>query len=175
MRRYQGRVYALAYHYVGDADEARDLAQETFVRVYEQIGKFAGPTFLPWLLRLARNLCIDRLRRRKTRPPASDVPVEGEGPAIPAPGPSPEQAWLTDATKRLVYTALAKMIGPAREMILLKEIEGLNLKEIAEMLQVPVGTVKSRANRARVELAQRVLELDPSYGARSRTDPRGMR
>ena len=60
-------------------------------------------------------------------------------------------------------------------MILLKEIEGLKVKEIAEMLQVPVGTVKSPANRARLELARRVLEIDPSYGARSRTGPRGMR
>ena len=60
-------------------------------------------------------------------------------------------------------------------MILLKEIQGLSLKEIAEMLQVPVGTVKSRSNRVRVELARRVLEIDPSYGAGNRTDPRGMR
>ena len=160
VRQYQGRVYALAYHYVHDPDEARDLAQEAFLPVYEQLGKFDGPAFLPWLLRLTRNLCIDRLRRRKSRPPTSDVPVEGDSPAVAAPGPSPEQAWLRDAATRLAYTALAKMSGPARELIVLKEIVGLSLKEVAATLRVPVGTVKSQADRARVELAQRVLELE---------------
>ena len=79
VRTFQGRVYALAYHYVRDADAARDLAQEIFVRVYQKIDTFSGQAFLPWLLRLARNLCIDRLRRIKARPPAHDVPVEDDG------------------------------------------------------------------------------------------------
>lgn len=165
VRSYQGRVYAVGYHYVRDADEARDLAQEVFVHVYRQIAKFKGDAFLPWLLRLTRNLCIDRLRRQKARPPLSDVPVEQNGWAIADPRPGPEEAWLTDRRKRLVYDALGNMSGLNREIILLKEIQGLNFKEIAEMLQLPIGTVKSRSNRARVELARQVLALDPSYGA----------
>jgi RNA polymerase sigma-70 factor (ECF subfamily) len=113
---------------------------------------------------MARNSAIDRLRRRKARPPASDLPVD-ESTHLPAPGPSPEDAWLSDARKRLVYRALDRMSEQNREMILLKEIQGMNLNEIAEMLGVPIGTVKSRSNRARLELAKRVVELDPSYGA----------
>jgi RNA polymerase sigma-70 factor (ECF subfamily) len=166
VRDHQGRAYAVAYHYVRNQDVARDLAQEAFVRVYQKLDSYAGQDFLPWLIRLVRNLCIDHLRRRKARPPLSDVPAEDSdvGRAIPDRGPGPEELWLTDTRKRLVYDALRRMTGPDREMILLKEIQGLKFREIAELLDLPVGTVKSRSNRARVELAQQVLKLDPSYG-----------
>lgn len=164
VRRYQSRVYAVAFHYMRDADEARDLAQDVFIKVYRNLNSFTGEGFLPWLLRLTRNGAIDRLRRKKARPPATDVPVE-DGMQLPATGPSPEDAWVTDARKRLVYRALDRMSEQNREMILLKEIQGLNINEIADLLGVPVGTVKSRSSRARLELARRVVELDPSYGA----------
>jgi RNA polymerase sigma-70 factor (ECF subfamily) len=164
VRQYQARVYAVAVHYLRDADEARDLAQDVFVKVYRNLDSFTGEGFLPWVLRMARNSAIDRLRRRKARPPSSDLPVD-ESSNLPAPGPSPEDAWLSDARKRLVHRALGRMSEQNREMILLKEIQGMNLNEIAEMLGVPIGTVKSRSNRARLELARRVVELDPSYGA----------
>jgi RNA polymerase sigma-70 factor (ECF subfamily) len=163
VRRFQARVYAVAYHYLRDADEARDLAQEVFVKVYRGLGSFTGGSFLPWLLRTARNGAIDRLRRRKARPPATDIPIE-ETSRLPAAGPSPEEAWLTDVRKRLVHQALDRMSDQGREMILLKEIQGLNLREISNLLDLPVGTVKSRSSRARLELARRVVELDPSYG-----------
>ena len=164
VRTYERRVYAVAFHYVRDRDEARDLAQETFVRVYQKIGSYKGGGFLPWLLRVVRNLCVDHLRRRKARPPTSDVPFEQASGFIADPGPGPEQAWLGDTRKRLVYDALRRITGRSREMILLKEIQGLKLQEVADLLELPIGTVKSRSNRARVELAQQVLKLDPSYG-----------
>ena len=82
---------------------------------------------------------------------------------MPDTAPDPEQSWVTDAKKRLVYDALRQLNGQAREMILLKDIQGLQLKEIAEMLGLPLGTVKSRSNRARVELARQVIAIDPSY------------
>ena len=177
VRTYQGRVYAVAYHYVRNTDDARDLAQEAFIRVYQKVGGFTGQDFLPWLIRVVRNLCVDHLRRRKARPPLSDVPVEEGGVTISDPGPSPEELWLTDSRKRLVYDALSGMTGQDREIILLKEIQGLKFREIASMLELPIGTVKSRSNRARVELAQRVLKLDPSYAspAKSRTEDAPMR
>ena len=165
VRRHQGRVHAVAYHYVRDGDAARDLAQEAFVRVYEKLESCKGEEFLPWLIRLVRNLCIDHLRRRKARPPLSDIPIdEATGVAAVAdPRSGPEEVWLTDRRKRLVYDAMNSLKGQDREMILLTEIQGLKFREIAELLQLPVGTVKSRSNRARVELAQQVLKLDPSY------------
>ena len=151
VREYQGRVYATAYHYLRDSEEARDLAQEAFVRVYRQLDKFAGGAFLPWLLRLTRNLCIDRTRRVKARPPASDIPAD-EAHDLADGGPGPEAAWLTDTRKRLVHRAMGQLSETNREMILLKEIQGLSLPEIAEMLGIPIGTAKSRSNRARIEL-----------------------
>ena len=146
-----------------DSEEARDLAQEIFLRLYERIRTFEGGNFTAWMLRLARNLCIDRLRRRNARPPATDVDV-GSGLELPAGGPDPEQSWINDSRKQLIYRAMGRLSEQHREVILLKEIQGLELQEIADLLQTPLGTVKSRSNRARVELARRVLALDPALG-----------
>jgi RNA polymerase sigma-70 factor (ECF subfamily) len=99
----------------------------------------------------------------KARPPRSDVPVE-DGPQLPDPSPDPEDNWMADQRKRLVYAALAQVSEPNREMILLKEIQGLNLQEIAALLAIPLGTVKSRSNRARLELARAIITLDPTAG-----------
>ena len=170
VRRCQGRVYGLAYHYLGSAEDARDVAQEAFVRVYRQLASFEGDRFMAWLLRITRNLCIDQLRRRKTRPPAEDVRADAGGDTAPRDAaPSPEQAWLADARRRLVHQALQRLDGANREVILLKDIQGLRLDEIADLLGLPIGTVKSRAHRARLELARQVVAIDPSYADAPRT------
>ena len=167
VRSCQGRVYALAYHYLGGVEQARDLTQEVFVRIYQQLGTYEGNGFMAWLLRITRNLCIDQIRRRKARPPAEDLLAEDNEWAMPDTAPDPEQSWRRDGKKRLVYDALRQLNGPSREMILLKEIQGLKFKEIAEMLGLPIGTVKSRSNRARVELARQVVAIDPSYASQA--------
>jgi RNA polymerase sigma-70 factor (ECF subfamily) len=164
VRRFQRRVYAVAWQYLRDGDEARDMAQEVFIRVYQQLGKFqVEKSFLPWLLSVARNACIDRLRKRRARPPAQDVPAEGDV-AVASGGPSPEDEVAAEWRKRLLYRALARMSDSDREIIMLKDIQGLKLDEIARMLSLPIGTVKSRSNRARVALASRLRMLDPRYG-----------
>ena len=168
VRRCQGRVYGLAYHYLGSVEDARDAAQEAFVRVYRQLGSFEGDRFMAWLLRITRNLCIDQLRRRRTRPPAEDLRADDDDTAPRNPAPDPEQAWLTDARRRVVHQALRRLDGANREVILLKDIQGLKVDEIAGMLGLPAGTVKSRAHRARLELARQVVAIDPSYGVASR-------
>lgn len=167
MRRFQARVYGLAWQYVHDVDEARDLAQEAFIRIYRKLSTFHGhETFVPWMLRLTRNLCVDRLRRRKARPPASDVAIE-DGPELPDTAPGPARITEAGAEQNLVHRALARVTEINREMIVLKDIHGLDLKEIAALLGIPVGTVKSRSNRARLELARVIVTLDPSYGEAS--------
>lgn len=159
MRQYQGRVYAVACHYVGNQEDARDLAQEAFIRLYQNLSFCPDATFfLPWILRITRNACIDHLRRRKARPPAHDLAAE-EMLDLRSNVRDPEQIYAMDSKKRLVYRALGQMSDLSREMILLKDIQGLALEEIASMLNVPLGTVKSRSNRARIELAQRLLFL----------------
>jgi RNA polymerase sigma-70 factor (ECF subfamily) len=112
---------------------------------------------------VARNLCIDRIRRRKARPPASDLSVE-EGFDLPSPAGGPEEGARQSERARLVYRALGRMSEINREMILLKDIQGLNLPEISEILSIPLGTAKTRSMRARMELARTVMELDASYG-----------
>ena len=164
VRQHQGRVYAVAYHFMRDREEARDVAQEIFIKIYRGLGSMReGDRFLPWMLRLARNCCVDRLRRLKLRTPAFEVPVE-EAPQIVAAEPSPEDSSLADARHGMLYRAIAKLGEKNREMILLREIQELKLDEIAEMLGLPIGTVKSRSHRARLELAKVVRVLDPSYG-----------
>jgi RNA polymerase sigma-70 factor (ECF subfamily) len=169
VRRYQGRIYSVAVHYLRDREEARDMAQDVFIRVYERLDSFrGGDSFLPWMIRLARNACIDRLRQRRARPPAHDLPVE-EGPTLPDPAPGPETRALEAARRRLLYRALEEVSDHHREMILLKDIQGLKLEEIARMLSLPLGTVKSRSMRARLELAEVVRGLDPSFATAAET------
>lgn len=165
VRRFQGRVFALACHYMRNSEEARDVAQEIFVRIYERLGSFHGnQAFLPWLLRLSRNVCIDALRRRKTRPRATDDVTE-ETVRIASAVPTPEAACAARSAGDLLYRAMDRMSDSDREILMLKEIQGLKVEEIATLLKIPTGTVKSRCNRARLDLAARVRRLDPSYGA----------
>ena len=165
VRHYQGRVYAVACSYMRNAEEARDVAQDIFVRVYERLGSFHGDqAFLPWLLRLSRNVCIDALRRRKSRPRATDD-LGDASVQIASEAPTPEETAVGDSEGDLLYRAMDRMSDSDREILMLREIQGLKVEEIATLLNVPVGTVKSRCNRARLDLAVRVRRLDPSYGA----------
>jgi RNA polymerase sigma-70 factor (ECF subfamily) len=160
VRQFQGRVYAVAYHYVSNTEEARDLAQEIFVRLYQTRGRWpAADMFVPWLVRVSRNLCLDQLRRKRARPPAEDIPVD-QMHTLAAPGGTPEEEHVARSRRSLVHRALHALGRLNREMILLKEIQGLSLQEIASVLNIPLGTVKSRSNRARIELAQKVLALE---------------
>jgi RNA polymerase sigma-70 factor (ECF subfamily) len=166
VRQHQSRVYGVALHYLGNAEDARDVAQEIFVRIYKKLDSCSEASrFLPWMLRIARNACIDHIRRRHARPPRRDIPAE-EMHDLASSAPGPEEHWREDSRKRLLHLAIQKLSDLNREIILLKEIQGLSLEEIASMLNVPVGTVKSRSNRARLELARKVLALSGErYGA----------
>lgn len=163
VRHFQGRVYGVARYYLSDREDARDAAQEAFVRIYGNLGQFdPGSNFTAWALRIARNCAIDRLRQMRARPQIDAHQGDDYIAEVPAPRLGPDTA--AGEQHQLVYRALELMSAANREMILLKEIQGLKQQEIAEMLSLPLGTVKARTNRARHELARRILELDPSYG-----------
>jgi RNA polymerase sigma-70 factor (ECF subfamily) len=150
-----------------DREEARDLAQEIFVRVYRGLASFHDDTaFRSWLMTMARNCCIDRLRRLKARPKTTDQ-IQPEQQDFPDDTVDVYQQIELDSRRQLLYRALNTMSRNGREMIILKDIHGLKLTEISEMLSIPLGTVKSRSGRARVELAKAILAIDPSYGARA--------
>lgn len=159
VRQFQGRVYGIAYHYAGNAEEARDLAQDVFVRLYRRLDACTeDETFVPWLVRMARNVCIDHHRRVRARPQAGPTPVD-EMYDLAAPGPDPSEQYRKRERTDLVRKAMQGLSEISREIILLKEIQGLSLEEIASILKVPIGTVKSRSNRARIDLAREVVSL----------------
>jgi RNA polymerase sigma-70 factor (ECF subfamily) len=159
VRRYQSRIFGIAYTYVGDADEARDLSQDIFVRLYRHLDACKdADRFLPWLIRIARNACVDHLRRRKARPPARDIPAEDALRLVSA-EETPDEAYLRRERRRVVEQALQQLSEINREMILLKDMQGLALDDIADLLNLPLGTVKSRSSRARIELAKAVQTL----------------
>lgn len=167
VRQEQARICSIAYGYLGDRDEALDLAQEIFVRVYRRLDSCRdAERFSSWLVSIARNACLDHLRRRKARPPQRDIPAE-EMSGLRASGPTPEDAWLRTSRQRLVHRALQGLSDINREIILLKDIQGLPLEEIAGMLELPLGTIKSRSSRARVELARAIVDLGDGPGGGS--------
>ncbi len=160
VRQFQRRIYSLAVCYATDPDDARDLAQDVFVRLYRTRGQWpAAEIFLPWMIRVARNACLDRVRARKVRPPAEDVLAE-EMVDLATTSANPDEEYVAVSRRRLFYRALRKLTDLSREVILLKEIQGLPIEQIARMLRIPIGTVKSRSNRARLELARAVLALE---------------
>ncbi len=156
VRRYQSRIYGIARTYVGDPDEARDLAQDIFVRIYRHLDACRdADRFLPWMIRIARNASIDHLRRRKARPPARDIPAE-EALRLVSSDEAPDEASIRRERLKIVELALQQLSDINREMILLKDMQGLPLEDIAKLLELPIGTVKSRSSRARLELARAV-------------------
>jgi RNA polymerase sigma-70 factor (ECF subfamily) len=158
VREFQGRVYGIACHYLGNSEDARDIAQEVFVRIYRNLGpEIDRQRFVPWLIRVSRNACIDHLRRRKARPAAQETPETSR--ALIDGRQNPEEQWAANSRKRLIYRAMQQLSRLNREIILLKDILGLPLEQISSLLKVPLGTVKSRSNRARIELAEKVLAL----------------
>lgn len=165
VRRFQGRVFGVAFHYLRNREEARDVAQEAFIRIYDNLESFrAGGNFTAWALRITRNCAIDRTRHLRARPQLDEAEVNEHTMAAEDIA-EPDIEVIADERHRLLYRALDLMSAVNREMILLKDIQGLKQQEISELLEVPLGTVKTRSMRARVELARRILELDPSFGA----------
>lgn len=159
VRRFQGRVYGIALHSTRDVEEARELTQDVFFKVYQGIASCPDASlFLPWLIRIARNSCVDHFRRTLSRPPLSDVPLEKVSRRLTGPD-NLELLTVAASRRQLLHRALGRLTRLNRELIILKDIHEYSLMEISSLLHIPVGTVKSRSNRARIELAERVTQL----------------
>jgi len=160
VRRFEGRIYGFALHYMRDREDARDVAQEIFVKMYQGLRDVRdGRAYVPWMLRLTRNCCIDRIRSRNARVREIDVaPAEAFEPE--AAGPSPEEGAIERARRTLIRRALARLTAANREILILKDFEQRKLTDIAAQLGLPMGTVKSRSSRARIELAKAVRRLE---------------
>ncbi len=146
--RYRRMVLGVAYRVCGDAALADDMAQETFVRVWDKLHTFRpGGSFRAWICRIASNLTIDALRRHK---PTADI----EQVSLPAPGSQPEAMAVAHERAAAVRAAIAALPEHARTALVLREYEGLSYGESAEALDVPLGTVKSRLSDARRRLRE---------------------
>lgn len=153
--RHGERLFNLALHFAGSVEEAEDLTQEIFLRLYQSLRLYRGDCpLLGWALRLSRNLCIDhyrRLRRERLSTAVSDEVLEH----LPA-ADDPQARAQAQQELRVVYAVLAEMPEDLAEIILLRDLQDWSIEETAAYLDVPTGTVKSRLHRARLELGERV-------------------
>ena len=157
VRTYTRRVYVVCYRFTGRESEAQDLTQEVFLRVFKTLKTFRSGegSFTVWLNRLTRNLLIDHYRRtrldRATDSIEDQLPVLEETAAIEA---RTDRILAGREASEVLQAALQKLSPDLRETVILRDIEELEYREIAQVLNVPEGTVKSRLNRGRAELAR---------------------
>ena len=158
VRRYQLRVYNLAARILGDRTAAEDVAQDTFVSAYKALARFRGGSLRAWLLRIASNLCYDRLRSAKRRPEQSlDEAMESPGFHVPSRDPSPEQQAISRELHDHVQRAILGLPFDQRNTIMLVDVQGLSYEEAAEAMDVSMGTVKSRLSRARAAVRDALM------------------
>lgn len=161
--RYQDRVYTLIYGLIQSHEDALDLTQDVFLRAYSSLGQFREEAvFYTWLYRIALNACIDFNRRRKRFAEPFSLEDDllskiGFEPPDPHPSSQPERALENKELGRLLRQAIARLPEPLRIAVVLHDIEGLQQKEIASLLNCPLGTVKSRIQRGRCELRTKLL------------------
>lgn len=164
VRLYHRRVFSICYRFTGSTDEAQDLTQDVFVRLYRSLDSYdpARALFMTWLATLTRNLLVDHFRSSKQNRQTdsldaglSDDPASASlGDRIIDPSAGPETRLEARETRELVHAALQKLSPELREAVILRDLQDMDYKEIAIVLKVPEGTVKSRINRGRTELAR---------------------
>jgi RNA polymerase sigma-70 factor (ECF subfamily) len=166
VERYQKRVFAQALGIVKDPDDAMDIAQEAFVKVYRYLENFKGDSsFYTWLYRIVANLCVDRMRRKASSQSPDNVQfdekIEQEelatsGILSTRLGTNPQKAVLRAELAKKIDEALEQIPEKHREILLLRELEGMSYEDLARVLRVPKGTVMSRLFHARSKM-QRLL------------------
>lgn len=157
VNKYQDRIYSAVHNYVSNPDDAIDIAQEAFVKAYSKLRSFdSSSAFYTWLYRIAVNTAIDHLRKRKSRPTDSledeKFTEVGFEPVSTDMRTDPERAATASEQKAVLRNAIDQLSDKLRSVLVLHDVEGLSQEEVAEILKIPVGTVKSRVSRARAEL-----------------------
>ena len=155
--RWEDKIRGAAYRFLGSEEEARDVAQEAFLKAYRALGGFKQEArFSSWLYQIATNLCRDRLRRRRTRAAVSLEELEEMGPVIVETRPGAHERLQQMDLARLVRRAVHALPEEQREVVILKEYQGLTFLEIAQSLDLPVSTVKTRLYRGLGQLRLRL-------------------
>lgn len=168
---YGHRVYRLTRRMMGNEVDAEDAAQEIFLRVFEQAGKFDGRSrFSTWLYRLAVRHCLNRIEQRNRKEALEHRAAEHARAVRVQSAPSPLESVVNQEEGKLLDSLLESLPGKYRSCLVLREVEGLSYAEIGEILEVPVGTVMSRLSRAREQLRGKLLEIERA-GAGPRNKP----
>jgi RNA polymerase sigma-70 factor (ECF subfamily) len=157
VRVHSRRVYGLCYRFTGSDSEAQDLTQEVFLRVFRTLKTFRATegSFVTWLARLTRNLLIDHYRR--TRQERVTDSIEDQLPVLEEhldAGSRPDRVLAGREASEVLQAALQKLSPDLRETVILRDLQDMEYREIAMILKIPEGTVKSRLNRGRAELAR---------------------
>ncbi len=165
VQRYKDRLYNVAYRYLGNREDALDVCQEVFIRAYRGLDGFQGTSQLyTWLHTIAVNLARNRLRDQSRKGRNQGISLEaltetGGGGAHAAPGPGPCSEAQSHELEEILQQCLGELPEPCRLAFVLRTVEGLSYQEIAEALDCPKGTVKSRLNQARTLLRERLNAL----------------
>ena len=162
VRRHTRRVYNLCYRFTGNAASAEDLSQEVFLRIFRTLGSYqsAQGAFPTWLTSVTRNLLVDHYRR--TRRDRVTDSIEDAMPQLEekrSPMREPDKLALAAELSAQLQQGLSRLSPELREAVILRDLQGLDYGEIRSVLQVPEGTVKSRINRGRIELARVLGEM----------------
>ena len=163
VRQHHQRLYNLAYRFTGRFDEAEDLAQEIFLKVYRTLNSYRPESgaLVTWMVRVGRNHIIDHYRKFKTERTQTDsIEVEYEkAEENPARYRNPAEALEQRELSERIHQALLRISEDLREAVILRDLEEFTYDEIADMLNLPLGTVKSRINRGRAELARLLVRM----------------
>jgi len=169
VERYQHRVYNIAFRMTGDREDSLDLAQESFIRVFRALHGFKGDSSLStWIYRIANNVVVDELRKRQRRPKvvqSTDAVLSHEDGEhtfeLSSPlEDTPEQVVLRKEKRQEIQLALLQLSAEHRAVLVMRDVEGLSYEEIAEIFMLNVGTVKSRLNRARLALREKLAKAE---------------
>jgi len=160
VRQHRRKVFNVAYKFTGRHDEAEDLTQDIFLKVFKSLGTFdRRANFQTWLISVSRNLCIDHYRSVRKERQTVDRAVDASEVATPSAEPGPMAALEQRDRAALLRQALAALPDTLRQAVVMRDLQELSYQEIADALQLPEGTVKSRINRGRTELARQVSLL----------------
>ena len=167
--KYQDQVFNLARRILENQDLAEDIAQDTFIHAFQNIHQFKGGSFRAWLLRIATNLCYDEMRTWKRHPHLPLEPTDREDNTNESPywikdsGPLPEEAAEMSDLQNVLEHGLNQLPPKFRTVVTLVDVHQMDYKEVSQIAGVPIGTVKSRLARGRMQFRNILISTDPQY------------
>jgi RNA polymerase sigma-70 factor (ECF subfamily) len=174
VRQHWRKVFNIAYKFVGRHDQAEDLTQDVFLKLYRSLHTFdRRANFQTWLISVSRNLCIDHYRSARRERETINRDLDPDDLTPVAPGLSAYARLESRDRVDLLREALGQLPPTLRTAVMLRDLQELTYQEIADRLRVPEGTVKSRINRGRTELARRIRDLNEQRDAIPRGGARG--